>query len=264
MSVAMEYILEELRHARASRGLSQEEFGKLIRFSASHVSSVETGQRSPTVSYMEAVDAGLQTGGLFLRMLKKLGALEATPIWLREWIIFERQATTLRWFEPLVIPGLFQTEAYARATLAGGRFTAEEAEQQLAARLERQAILDRDNPPHFIAVIDEAILRRPVPDHPGLMAEQLERLVTDAERENVQLHVVPAEGIYLGFAGQFIIAELPDGGRVAYADNQLRAQIMDDSMDIARLTKTWEAIRSIALPRRQSIDLIKDVAKTWT
>lgn len=93
------------------------------------------------------------------------------------------------------------------------------------------------------------MLRRPVLDQPGLMAEQLDHLVALATQEHVQLHVVPADaGMYLGLAGQFIIAELPDGTRVAHADNQLSAQIVDASTDIARLARTWEIVRNEALP----------------
>lgn len=65
-------------------------------------------------------------------------------------------------------------------------------------------------------------------------------------------------------SGQFIIAELPDGRRVAHADNQLRAQIVDDASDVARLAQTWEIVRNHTLPGRQSLQRIKEVAKTWT
>jgi hypothetical protein len=184
---------------------------------------------------------------------------------LREWIEFEREAATLRWFELAYIPGLLQTERYARATLAGGRFSPKDVDRAVASRLDRQAILEHERPPQLIAVLDEATLRRPVLDQPGLMAEQLEHLVEQAGREHIQVHVVPADaGMYLGLAGQFIIAELPDGARVAHADNQLSAQIVDAPADIAKLAKTWEIVRNEALPRRQSIELIKEVAKSWT
>jgi len=97
------------------------------------------------------------------------------------------------------------------------------------------------------------------------MAEQLDLLVSRAEQEHVQVHIVPeGAGMYLGMQGQFIIAELPDGARVAYADNQLRAQLMDQPTDVARLARTWEVVRNEAFPRRQSLDMLKEVAKTWT
>ncbi|MEO3777475.1 helix-turn-helix transcriptional regulator [Micromonospora sp. B11E3] len=271
MGTASDYVLNELRLLRASLGSSQEEFGRTIGYSGSHVSSVETGGRPPTKEYMEAVDRAhdpaYQPGGesRFMRMLRDLGKLDVTPTWLREWIQFERDATTLRWFELAYVPGLLQTERYARATLAGGRFDADEVERIVASRLERQAILARERPPQLIAVLDEGILRRPVLDQPGLMAEQCEHLLALAAREHIQVHVVPVDaGMYLGLGGQFIIADLPDGARVTYSDNQLDAQIVDAPVDVAKLARTWEIVRNEALPRRQSIDLIKEVTKSWT
>ncbi|WP_410813018.1 helix-turn-helix domain-containing protein [Micromonospora sp. 067-2] len=265
MGTATDFVLAEVRLFRASVDLSQDEFGRQIGYSGSHVSSVETGSRPPTREYMRAIDGHFPTGGRFERMLSELAPLDVDPTWLREWIEFEREASTLRWFEISYVPGLLQTERYARATLAGGRFTADEADRIVTSRLERQTILTRDTPPQLIAVLDEAILRRPVLDEPGLMLQQCEHLADLATQEHVQVHVVPLDaGMYLGLAGQFIIAELPDGTRIAHADNQLTAQIVDAPAGIARLAKTWEIVRNEALPRRQSIKLIKEVAKSWT
>ncbi|MEU6204115.1 helix-turn-helix transcriptional regulator [Micromonospora musae] len=265
MGTATDFVLNELRLFRNQLGLSQDDFGGSIGYSGSHVSSVETGGRPPTKEYMRAIDKHHDTGDRFTRMLHDLTQLDSTPSWLREWIEFEREATTLRWFELAYVPGLLQTERYARATLAGGRFTPEDVDRIVASRLERQAILERERPPQLIAVLDESVLRRPVLDQPGLMVEQCERLAELAAQTHIQVHIVPADvGMYLGLAGQFIIAELADGARVAHADNQLSAQIVDAPADIAKLGKTWELVRNEALPRRQSIEKIKEVAKSWT
>jgi transcriptional regulator with XRE-family HTH domain len=265
MGTVTNYVLEELRLFRVGLALSQDDFGRTIGYSGSHVSSVETGGRPPTKEYMRTIDEHHGTGGRFGRMLEKLAQLDAAPAWLREWIQFEREAITLRWFELAYVPGLLQTERYARATLAGGRFVPEDVDRIVASRLERQQILQRPRPPQLIAVLDEAILRRPVLDQPGLMLDQCEHLAELAAQEHIQVHVVPADaGMYLGLAGQFIIAELPDGARVAHADNQLSAQIVDAPGDVAKLAKTWEIVRNEALPRRQSIERIKEVAKSWT
>ncbi|MFF5171166.1 helix-turn-helix transcriptional regulator [Micromonospora sp. NPDC000089] len=265
MGIATTYVLGELRRFRASVKLSQDEFGRRIGYSGSHVSSVETGCRPPTQEYMKAVDGHFDTDGRFGRMLSELAPLDVNPTWLREWVEFEREATTLRWFELAYVPGLLQTERYARATLTGGRFAPDEAERIVASRMERQSVLTKQAPPQLIAVLDEGVLRRPVLDQPGLMVEQCEHLAEVARQEHIQIHIVPLDaGMYLGFGGQFIIAELSDGTRVAYADNQLDAQVVDGPADVAKLSKTWEIIRNEALPRRPSIELIREVAKSWT
>ncbi|GIG85531.1 helix-turn-helix domain-containing protein [Plantactinospora endophytica] len=264
MGAAVDLLVEELIEARTSRAMTQEEWARAVKFSPTHVSSVETRHRPPTADYVAAVDRAFQTGGAYTRLLAKLAGFDSAPIWLRDWIEIEREAVLLRWFEPAYVPGLLQTEAYARATLAGGRFTAEEIDRHVASRLARQAILSREAPPQLIAVVDEAVLRRPVPDHPGLMREQLEQIITLAELDHVQVQVVPAAtGIYLGLAGQFIVAEMPDDSRVGYADNQLKAQIVDQAGEIAKLVRMWEVVRNDALPVKQSLELIKEVSKIW-
>lgn len=254
----------ELRVARSGRGLSQDEFGKLLNYSGSHVSAVECGNRAPTKEYVAKVDEALRTGGVYGRLFRKVIAVDAAPAWLREWIEWEREAASLLWFEPAYVPGALQTTTYARATLAGGRFTPEEVEQRVASRLERQSLLSREPAPLVVFVLDEAVLRSG-PDAPGVMREQLERMTEEAALPHVHLHVVPSSaGLYLGRAGAFILGETPDGTRVAHVDSQLNAQIVSGPADIASLAKVWEAIRSEALPRRQSLDLIKEAAKTWT
>jgi transcriptional regulator with XRE-family HTH domain len=263
MGIATEYVLEELRFCRTSRGLSQDEFGRKIGYSGSHVSSVETSQRPPTNEYMEKIDEAFQTGGTYERMLTKLAKLDNTPIWLREWIEIEREAAALRWYEPAYVPGLLQTERYAQASLRSGRLSVAESDQRVASRLERQAVLLRDPPLQVFVTLDEMVISRTCGDA-SVMAEQLEHLVTCAERPEIQLQIVPTEvGMYSGLAGAFIIAELPDGSRFGHVDNQLVAQIVERPDIVASLGVTWDAIRSEALPCRSSLDLLKEAAKRW-
>ncbi|MEO3929678.1 helix-turn-helix transcriptional regulator [Micromonosporaceae bacterium B7E4] len=265
MGLVTEYVLAELRLFRAEQRLSQEEFGRKIGYSGSHVSSVETGQRPPTDEYMEKIDQAFQTGGTFGRMLKKLAKLDSTPAWLRDWIEFERLARLIRWYEPAYVPGLLQTEAYARATLVGVHLTTEEVEQRIQSRLERQDVLAAESPAQFVFVLDAMVLRRPVRGEPGVMVQQLQHLATCAELPHVQILVVPPEvGVYPGLQGGFTLATLPDQSVVAHLDHQVRAQIVDRAEELATLQGIWEAIRSEALPRPQSLELIREVAKEWT
>jgi hypothetical protein len=117
----------------------------------------------------------------------------------------------------------------------------------------------------FLLVIDEAVLRRPVRGRPELMREQCAHLAECAELPTVQVHVVPADtGMYAGLGGPFIVADLDDGTRVAHVDGQVRAQIIDQRQDIATLEQRWARIVGEALPRAQSLDLIRKVATSWT
>ncbi|MGN9807601.1 helix-turn-helix domain-containing protein [Micromonospora sp. L32] len=187
------------------------------------------------------------------------------PIWFRPWQEIEREAVSLRWFEPSVLPGLLQTEAYARAVLSdAGLIPRGDVERHLAARLARQGILKRDDPPQFTAVVDEAVLRRPVGGR-ATMYEQLRALVTTCAEPHIRVHVVPSTvGVYAGLNGPFVIANSHDHRIAGYLDNQLQGQVVSDPEDIAAMMAAWENVRGEALSHWQSVDLITEVAETWT
>ncbi|MBX7266182.1 helix-turn-helix transcriptional regulator [Micromonospora sp. Llam7] len=270
MGSAMKYVVMEFRLFRISLGLGQEDFGRAIGYSASHVSAVETGGRPPTADYAMAVDRSYDPafdktdGGRFARMVRELSKIDNDPAWLREWGEWESEARLLRWYEPAYVPGILQTEAYARATLADGLLAPDEVEHRVTSRLERQRILTQDNPVPLVAVLDVMVLRRQINGHPGVMREQLDHIVKMAELPHVQILVVTEEaGVYPGLQGGFILATLPDGSVVAYLDHQVDAQVVTQPDRLATLQRIWEVVRGEALSRRQSLDRIKEVAQTW-
>ncbi|MER5700883.1 helix-turn-helix transcriptional regulator [Micromonospora sp. NPDC002296] len=185
--------------------------------------------------------------------------------WFRKWAELEQDATSLRSYQPLLVPGLLQTEGYARAVLStGGLLPPAEVERIVAGRLDRQVILSAEAPPQLVAVIDEVVLRRMVGDR-AVMAGQLAHLAAMAGREHVQVRVIPAENPWhTGLAGPFVLARLPDGTELAYIDNQLRGQVVSDPVDVASLGRRWESVTGEALPCRRSIELIREVATTWS
>jgi transcriptional regulator with XRE-family HTH domain len=263
---AAEILVDELRHARATRGMNQDEFGRAISYSGTHVSAVETGTRPPTREYVAAVDKALKTGGLFARLLERLSDLDAAPLWLREWITYEQQAKALRWYEVAWVPGLLQTEAYARAVFASdGRHSAAEVETRVAARMSRQKVLAVDCPPQVVAIVDDAVLRRPV-GGPAVMREQLFHLAQlGRDSRRVRIHVVPSGvGAYAGLDGPFVLATLPDMIDVGYLDNRLQGQVVERAAEVAALREQWEATLAEALTLQQSAELIMEVAKSWT
>ncbi|MFC4020480.1 DUF5753 domain-containing protein [Micromonospora sp. GCM10011542] len=185
--------------------------------------------------------------------------------WFRPWADLEQDAIAIRWYEPLLVPGLLQTEGYARAVLeTGGLVPPAEVDEIVAGRMERQAVLARDAPPQLVAMIDEVVLRRLVGDR-AVMAGQLAHLATIAEWQHVQVRVIPADSPWhTGLAGPFVLGRLPDGTELAYLDNQLRGQVVTDPVDVATLGRRWESVTGEAFPRRRSIELIREVATTWT
>jgi uncharacterized protein DUF5753 len=168
------------------------------------------------------------------------------PAWFRRWADVER-------------------EAYARATLADEGLTAEEADELVTARIARQSVLHRVRPPLLVAVIDEAVLRRTAAGDREMMRAQCVHLASCAALSTVQVHVVPeSAGMYCGLGGPFILAELNDGVRLAHVDGQVRAEIIDQATDLATLDRRWARITGDALPRSQSLELIRKAAASWT
>ncbi|EEP74002.1 conserved hypothetical protein [Micromonospora sp. ATCC 39149] len=183
------------------------------------------------------MDAVLDTGGLFESLLR-VAERDCQPSWFRPWLEAERNAKQLRYFNPTLVPGLLQTENYARAVL---RFDdtkpEEEVERQVAARLERQEILVREHPPQVVAVIDESALRRT----DAIMGEQLAHLLRMAELSHVHIHVIPTDaGLHVGLSGPLALARSADGGWVGHLENQLSGLVTDSEDEMATLLERWE------------------------
>jgi hypothetical protein len=260
----LELFAGELRRLRTRAGLSQEALGEQISYSASLVAAVEQCRRPPREEFTERCDAALQADGLLTRIRETLIRESLMP-WFREWVTIEQEATALCSFEPMVLPGLLQTEEYARALHEGAsQLVGDEMEQQVAARLARQAILTRDSPPLFVAVLDYTALERPI-GGAKVMREQLRHLVEVSRRPRVHLHVVPkGVGAYPGLNGAFVIATPPEGDDVAYLDNQLQGTIVERTVDVHSLRQTWESIRAEAMPHGATLKLISEAAESWT
>ena len=259
-----------LRFYRTRAGLSQEQVGVLIHFSADQVGKVENGLRTPTEEFTAACDglSELKTDGALGALRERLSGHfkhRAYPGWFASWPETEAQAKVLRWFELVAVPGLLQTEEYARAVLRTQVLaTDEEIEEMVAARMERQAILTRDRPPMLWVILDEGVLRRPV-GSAEVMSGQVAKLMEAAGRPNVVIQVIPwSVGAHQGMSGNFVIADLPDGLPVVYQDTAARGQIVEDADDLAAVALMWDTLKSEALPRTASRELLEEVAKTWT
>ncbi|MFI7430365.1 helix-turn-helix domain-containing protein [Micromonospora sp. NPDC049836] len=258
-------IRAQLRRLRLKAELSQEEFGKLVHFSGSQVSAVELGQRPLDRFFLSRADEVLATGGLLMSLLK-LAERDGQPSWFRPWLEAERQAQQLRCYQPNLVPGLLQTENYARAIIrTDGSLSDDEVERRLAIRMDRQCLLPQPQLTTFVAVIDEVVLRRAGEGFRGLMGEQVAHLVECVERSEVSVHIIPAEvSVHIGLTGPFTLARGVDGGWIGYLENQLGGTVIEKDEDLAVLQSRWESVRSEALPRGQSIELMKEVMTSWS
>ncbi|WP_307847274.1 helix-turn-helix transcriptional regulator [Micromonospora sp. D93] len=264
-SSMLEHFAEELRLARAANGMSQAALAEALSYSGALVAKVETSERRPSLDFARRCDAVFSADGRFERIQRRISR-EAVVPWFRDWAGIEQETTALRWFEPLYVPGLVQTEDYARAILAGaGLFAADEVEQQVTARLDRQGVLTRDRPPLLSVVVDEYVLRRHI-GGPEVMREQLRHLVKlGSALPRVRIQVVPlSAGAYAGLDGPFVIATAATGEDVVFLDGQRHGQVIDRVEYVRQMVEVWESIRGEALSQQQSLDLIAEVAETWS
>jgi transcriptional regulator with XRE-family HTH domain len=152
----------ELVAARTAAGLSQDALASQINYSPSLIGMIESGRRAPTLDIAERLDKALRAPGTLAR-LQQHARTTPLPSWFRPYADVEATAAQLRSWQPLVIDGLLQTEDYARALLAMRPDTsAEELDELVAARMERQAVLARDRPPTLWTVMDEGALQREI------------------------------------------------------------------------------------------------------
>jgi len=146
---ASAYLIAELRRRRELAGLTQEQWGAALHWSAQHVSAVERGARPIRLDYLATIDRVFNCD--YSTLWELLLRTERAPVWLRPWLEHEREAIMLRWYEPLLVPGLLQTEAYARVVLTHAGVAIDDVDTTVGDRLGRQEILHRaERPCRFV------------------------------------------------------------------------------------------------------------------
>lgn len=255
--------VDEMRAMREQRGWSQGELADASRYSESLIAMVETYRRPPTESLARALDAAFGTPDTFSRLQRKVRAV-SFPAAFRPFADHEALAVALRWFEHSLVPGLLQTEDYARAVLSTRPNAGEaEVERAVADRLVRQRVLVRGDPPPPLlwVLIDEGALYRPAASS-VVMYDQFMYLVDRSRLPNVTVQIVPyAAGGHSGLLGAFILAELPASQRVVFISDASGGRVAEDSECVAEAALRFDALRSEALPKRASRDLIVKMAQ---
>ncbi len=259
----------ELRYYRTRAGLSQKDLASHANVSHDVISKIETGERPPAEDFPPRLDAvpDLDTRGALARLwdhLKK-GHKQRAYGWFQPWADIEAEATILRWYEPLVVPGLLQTEDYARAILsARPDGNLDDLDEQVAARLARQTVLDRPDAPQLWCVLDEGVLHRAI-GGPKVMRSQLYRLAEAAEHPKTTIQVIRAAGAHAGLLAHFVIADLDARPPVVYLETAAEGHVTDSPAVAAHVAIRFDRLRSEAESRASSRDLIRKVAdEQWT
>ncbi|MFI9390981.1 Scr1 family TA system antitoxin-like transcriptional regulator [Streptomyces bauhiniae] len=253
-----------LRTCREERGWKQEDLAAEMEYSSTHISSVETGRKMPTLRFSRSADRALGTGDQFERRWRELKhgvLLEGFP----EYAGLEGRAAEIRVFDTGLIPGLLQTPEYAQAladsAVRRGAITPEQAAERVSFVAERQAALVRARPPMVFVVMDESCIRRIV-GGPEVMDVQLDHLIEFAARPNTVLQVAPF-GI-----GERRTIDLPvnlltlsDRSILCYAESQTQGRLDRETTSVLPVLTAYHQLQAESLSQAMSVDAIEQLRK---
>lgn len=264
----------ELRRLREAADLTIDEVADKLECSASKISRIETGHVGVTPRDARDMLELYGVVGDAREALVQLSREARTRGWWHAYsevftgafVGLEADASSLRAFQALLVPGLLQTEAYARAVIRAMRpdITDTELDRRVTARLARQRLLTEPSPPEYWAVVDEAVLHRMV-GGPEVMAEQLARLLELAALPHVTIQVVPfGTGAHPGMEGPFVILGFPEQADpdVVYVDATNSGHYLEVPADVRRYALMFDHLRAAALKPDDSVDLIATFAET--
>src|SRR5690606_31643410 len=278
-----------LRQARDAAGLTQEQVAEAMEWSLSKVIRIETGAVSVSTSDLRQL---LQLYGVVdqqqvaeLVELARIGRRK--PWWARyrdvvppaylAYVGLEDEAAAIRCFTPQGMPGLLQTEEFARALIDASlnlqevgegaevwplRIGSSHAEEAVALRMTRQReVLGRQVPPDLTAVLDEAVLRREI-GGAEVLRNQLLHLVGLGSNPHITIRVLPFTANVLNILSPFIILEFPDphDSDVVFAESSFEQTLIDDPAVVATYRRVFRIVEAAALPEDASLELIAKIA----
>ena len=258
-----------LRGLRYERGMTVEDVAEKLLCSATKISRLETGARRPSLRDVrdlcalyevdEATSAGfmsLARGAREQGWWTQYEDLDLDPL-----IGLEQEAAAITCYSMNYIPGLLQTEEYARGiiTTIAPKMDPHIVQQRVEARLRRQRLLQGDNRPRYHVVLDEAVLRRGVGGS-ALMVAQLDKVLEAVRHDKVTVQVIPFDsGAYPAADGYFVLLEFGhDSGLwpVVFIEGLSGNQYLERRADIARYRETIDYLRDRALDPPDSVDLV--------
>ncbi|MFF8260423.1 Scr1 family TA system antitoxin-like transcriptional regulator [Streptomyces virginiae] len=252
----LDYYGSELRRLREDAGLNQAQLGSIVFCTGSLIGQVETTRRVPTRDFSERVDAALGTGGVFSRLVG-LVLRSQLPTWFQAYAEMEARAVYISTYQAQLVYGLLQTEEYARAVL--GVRSEEDLDAKVAARMERQRILDRENPPLMWVVLSEAVLHQEIGGR-DVMRNQLAHLLDLRRREWVRVQVLPFEaGAHAGQMGSFTVLRFDDDPDIVYTEDFVQGHMTANPQALREGSLRYDHLQATALSLEDSAGLIARV-----
>ncbi|MEU6240952.1 helix-turn-helix transcriptional regulator [Streptomyces sp. NPDC047024] len=255
----------ELKRRRENAGLTQTELGLRVFVSGGYIGQFEQAIRKPQLDVARRIDEVLETDGIFERLCKQLIDDPRYADYFTEVVGLERLATRICEFAPTVVPGLLQTEPYARAvTIAANPFKTDEYVDEIVyARLERSRILNDATRPEYWVALHENVLRNPV-GGPAAMAGQLEYIKRLIRDRTAIVTVMPyTAGAHAAMNGDLRLMEFDDAPPVAYTETSFSGTLVDVPAVVKRAQRAYDLLRVATLSPEASLTLIESAAEDF-
>lgn len=249
---------QQLKLSRLRAGLERPELGAQTGYSASTIASYEQGRRIPPPRFIDQADELLDAGGM-LRAGKEEVARAQYPAFFQDAARLEAEAVELHVYATQAVPGLLQTEEYARSVFAMWRplLDDETIERRVAARLARQEVFTRRPAPHLSFVLEEAVLHRQLGGQ-TVWHNQLEQMRLVSLKRNVEIQIMPlAREEHAGLAGPFTLIEDDGGQRISYTEVQGDSRVRTERGKVRELEAAYGVLRAQALAPTESLALIE-------
>ncbi|MFI9832646.1 Scr1 family TA system antitoxin-like transcriptional regulator [Streptomyces sp. NPDC051913] len=250
-----------LRFFRERAGMTQESLAHRVGYSKSQVAMVERAERAPKGQLIEIADEALGAQGALIAAGMKL-RVSRFPSWFEDYAALEARASAIYMYANHVIPGLLQTQHYARATFEVHRpsLDDEEIEARLTARLDRQQALERKPTPVVAFVLEEHILRRPLGGD-QVLKEQLGHILDVGRRRNIEIQVMPTHREdHAGLDGPMILLETDEPDRITYVEGPNNGYFVSQQPELGQMFARYGILRAQALNPEESAQLISEVA----
>ncbi|WP_405680636.1 helix-turn-helix domain-containing protein [Streptomyces sp. NBC_01238] len=252
---------EVLKAFRKRARLTQEQFAPRVRYSVPTVASIEQGRRFPPADFVDRAEEVLDAFGALRGAARHLSRRPGLASWFRQWAQLEAEAVALYTYECRLIPGLLQTEAYAR-NLFSERLPPlgdDQIEARLSARTDRQRILtERPNTAYSFIVEEHVFLRET--GGPEASAELIDHVLKLARFRNIEVQVMPqARGSHAGIDGPMQLLETPDNRWFGYCEGQESGQFISDLKVVSMLQIRYARMRSQALSLEDSLSLLRQI-----
>ncbi|MGW5582989.1 helix-turn-helix domain-containing protein [Streptomyces sp. NPDC003857] len=248
----------QLKRFRVRAGLERAEFGSLTGYSVSTIAAYEQGRRVAPPRFIDRADEVLDAGGV-LQAMKEEVARAQYPAFFRDAARLEGEAVELHVYANQAVPGLLQTEEYARAVFGMWRplLDEETIAQRVTARLARQDIFARRPMPTISFVIEEATLRRPLGGE-RILRGQLEQVLLVGQQRNVELQVMPTQRQeHASLGGPFTLIETREGRRIAYVEAHKESRLYTERSSVREFEEQYGILRAQGLTPRESLAFVE-------